>query len=120
MEWFWWILIFFWLGGFAKLAEVSRAALKTRHERRLERIEAQQSKQLALEEAQKPPEPICGCGHHLAKHDKQGKCHELIEVATAWDSDHKPVEYGREQCHCQQYVGPQPLSQIYAEPLTDL
>ena len=40
--------------------------------------------------------------------------------AVAWDADHKPVQYEAGQCTCQQYVGPQPLSQIYAEDLTDL
>lgn len=32
----------------------------------------------------------------------------------------KPVQYEAGQCTCQQYIGPQPLSQIYAEDLTDL
>jgi hypothetical protein len=120
MHWFWWILIFFWLGGFAKLADMSRVALQTRHERRLERLALASRERAALEEAQKPPEAICGCTHHLAKHDKQGKCHEFIEVPTEWDADKKPLKYEREQCHCQQYIGPQPLSVIYAEELTDL
>lgn len=55
-----------------------------------------------------------------AKHHKKGKCHERVEVAVAWDADHKPVQYEAGQCTCQQYIGPQPLSQIYAEDLTDL
>lgn len=124
MHWIWWVLIFFWLGGFAKLADMGRAALKTRHERKLEQLNAASAGRLALEEASRPPEAICGCTHHLAKHDKQGstggRCHEFVEVPTAWDADKKPLSYEREQCHCQQYVGPQPLSTLYAEDLTDL
>ncbi|WP_189308117.1 hypothetical protein [Streptomyces albospinus] len=107
-----------------------RKGLKTRHERKLAVIEARSEGRLALETsrqerhelaaAQKPPEPVCGCTHHLAKHDKKGTCHELVQVPVAWDADHRPVQYEAGQCTCQQYVGPQPLSQVYAEDLTDL
>lgn len=41
-------------------------------------------------------------------------------MATAWDENKKPKRYELAQCNCQQYVGPQPLSQIYADDITDL
>ncbi|WP_369393198.1 hypothetical protein AB5J72_40825 [Streptomyces sp. CG1] len=107
-----------------------RKGLKTRHKRKLAVIEARREEWLTLETARqerrepaaarKPPEPVCGCTHHLAKHDKKGKCHELVQVPVAWDADHKPVQYEARQCTCQQYMGPQPHSQVYAEDLTDL
>lgn len=119
MNWVWAILILFWTGAFAWVADTARGALRNRHERRLERLEAAKQARLAVEAANKPPEPICGCAHHLAKHDKSGRCHERVEVATAWDENKKPTHYEAGQCNCQQYVGPQPLSQVYAEELTD-
>ncbi|MFB7633977.1 hypothetical protein ACFC0M_23965 [Streptomyces sp. NPDC056149] len=97
-----------------------RTALKTRHQRKLALIEARREDRLALEAADQPPVPVCGCEHHLAKHDKQGRCHETVESAVAWDAEKKPVRYEARQCSCQQYVGPQPLSRVYAEELTDL
>lgn len=120
MNWLWWIFVFFMVGGFSWVADTGRSALRTRHERRVERIKLLEGGRLALEESHRPPEPVCGCTHHLAKHDKQGKCHENVEVATAWDENKKPKRYELAQCNCQQYVGPQPLSRIYADEITDL
>ncbi|MFE4367276.1 hypothetical protein ACFRMN_03285 [Streptomyces sp. NPDC056835] len=120
MEWIWWIFVFFIVGGFGWIADTGRTALRTRHERSIERFKLQEHERLALEQANKPPEPVCGCTHHLAKHDKQGKCHEDVEVPMEWDENKKPLRYERRQCNCQQYIGPRPLSQIYADELTDL
>ncbi|MCC3769430.1 hypothetical protein [Streptomyces sp. UNOC14_S4] len=124
MNWLWWVLIFFGVGGFTKIADMGRTALRTRHERKLELLESQQAREReqreALESASRPPQPICGCTHHLAKHDKQGRCHETVEVPVAWDGEKKPTGYGPGPCNCQQYIGPQPLSTYYAEDLTDL
>ncbi|MER6772423.1 hypothetical protein ACFVG1_01305 [Streptomyces bacillaris] len=119
MSWYWWVLIFFWIGGFTWTQDTVRKALRKRHKRKLELLKATTDRQLALEAANRPPEPVCGCTHHLAKHDKQGRCHEQVEVATAWDENRKPLRYEAGRCTCQQYVGPQPLSQVYAEELTD-
>jgi hypothetical protein len=116
----WWLIALFAVGGFGAVTDTVRGALRTRHERKLERIEARTKEGRALEAAARPPEPICGCTHHLAKHDKQGKCHEVVEVPTAWDADRKPVRFEPGTCNCQQYVGPQPLSSVYAEEITDL
>ncbi|MFH8789769.1 hypothetical protein [Streptomyces roseoverticillatus] len=120
MDWLWWVLIFFGVGGFTKVADTARTALRTRHERKLELLETERAERAALEAASKPPQPICGCTHHLAKHDKQGKCHESVETPVAWDAEKKPTAYELRQCNCQQYVGPQPLTTFYAEDLTDL
>lgn len=95
-------------------------ALKTRHQRKLALIEARREERLALEAADRSPAPVCGCEHHLAKHDKQGTCHETVQAAVAWDAEKNPVRYEPRRCACQQYVGPQPLARIYAEDLTDL
>jgi hypothetical protein len=96
-----------------------RQAAYRRHQRKLELIRVEQEREKALAAASRPPEPICGCDHHLAKHDKQGVCHETIEAATAWDADHRPTAWESRPCACQQYVGPEPLSTIYAPDLTD-
>lgn len=120
MNWFWWVFVFFMVGGFSWIADTGRSALKTRHERRMERLNLSKSERLAIEESHKTPDPVCGCSHHLAKHDKTGKCHEDVEVPTEWDENKKPLRYTMKQCNCQQYIGPQPLSTIYADELTDL
>jgi hypothetical protein len=120
VDWFWWVFLFFAAGGFAKVADTARAAFRTRHERKMERLQTAREERRELAAADKPPEAVCGCGHHLAKHDKQGKCHEVVEVPTSWDADKKPLAYEPGPCNCQQYVGPQPLAQVYAEDLTDL
>jgi hypothetical protein len=111
--WLWWLvpLVFFW-GG--KLSGSLQSALKARHERRLELLEATGKRQLALDAVNRPPEPVCGCGHHLAKHDRAGTCHEMVETATAWDADRKPLSYELRPCNCQQYVGPEPLGTVFA------
>ncbi|UNO41388.1 hypothetical protein [Streptomyces sp. MST-110588] len=120
MHWIWWVFAFFMAGGFAKVVDTGSKALRTRHERKMARLEAERQERLELEAAHKLPEPVCGCRHHLAKHDKQGKCHEVTQAPTSWDADKKPVAYEPGQCTCQHYVGPQPLSQVYADPLTEL
>jgi hypothetical protein len=106
-------------GSFTTITEGVRSALRTRHTRRMERLEARSAERRAVEAASRPPEPICGCTHHLAKHDKQGMCHEVVEIPTSWDADRKPVRFEPGRCNCQQYVGPQPLSRVYAEEISD-
>lgn len=120
VDWYWWALIFFAPGGLAAVGDSVRSALRTRHKRKMQLLKAARQERLAIEAANKPPEPVCGCTHHLAKHDKQGRCHERVEVPTAWDEHKKPLRYEAGECNCQQYVGPQPLSQVFAEDLTDL
>ncbi|MFI9720437.1 hypothetical protein ACIHFE_12370 [Streptomyces sp. NPDC052396] len=121
MQWWWLWFVIGPIGAVAaSLRDNARSALKVRHKRKLELMEAQRKERAELEAAGKPPAPVCGCGHHLAIHDKQGKCHEAVEKPVAWDADRKPVRFEPGQCNCQQYVGPQPLATLYAEELTEL
>jgi len=119
-NWMWVLIVLFPLAGFTSTTGAARGALRTRHTRRLELLERRTAERRALEAAARPPEPICGCTHHLAKHDKHGKCHETVEVPTAWDADRKPTSYKPGTCNCQQYIGPQPLTTLYAEDITDI
>ncbi|MFD7905544.1 hypothetical protein ACFV4F_15150 [Kitasatospora sp. NPDC059722] len=114
----WWIVPAVLYGG-GYVANNARRALKTRHERKLELLDAADRQQAALEAAKRPPEPVCGCTHHLAKHDKQGRCHEEVEAPTAWDAERRPVQFEPRQCNCQQYVGPEPLGTVFAQDLVD-
>ena len=116
----WWAVGWAVVVGGGWVVNVGRTALKTRHERRLERSAVEDERRRALEAAGRPPEPVCGCTHHLARHDKQGKCHATVEAATAWDEERRPLRYEERTCDCQQYVGPQPLTTLYAQDLTDL
>ncbi|GAB3969469.1 hypothetical protein [Streptomyces sparsus] len=116
-------VLFILCGGGAWLVENVRGALRTRHERHLALLHAEEHRTREIAEASRPPdppEPVCGCGHHLALHDKQGGCHSLVEVPTGWDAERRPLAFEPGLCRCQQYVGPQPLSQVWAEQLTDL
>ncbi|SFB80329.1 hypothetical protein SAMN05421773_10151 [Streptomyces aidingensis] len=106
-------------GGGAWLAEAVRAGRLQRHEQRMELLRAEERRLDRLEAAAAQPEPVCGCGHHLAKHDRQGHCHEIVRIPTGWDAQRRPLGFERGACNCQQYIGPQPLSQVWAEGLTD-
>jgi hypothetical protein len=114
----WWLVPVVLIGG-GRLSEVGRRALVTRHQRKLELRKADEQKQLALDAANRPPEPVCGCTHHLAKHDRAGKCHETVEAPIAWDADRKPLRYESRPCNCQQYIGPEPLGMVFAQEITD-
>ena len=52
MDWFWWVFIFFMAGGFAKVADTARTALRTRHERKMERLETARQERQELAAAQ--------------------------------------------------------------------
>jgi hypothetical protein len=118
-DWPWWLIPAVLFGGGGWISGSVREALKTRHTRKLEVLEAAERKQLALDAAKRPPEPVCGCTHHLAKHDKSGRCHETVQAPTAWDSERKPIRYEPQPCNCQQYIGPEPLGTIFATEITD-
>ena len=62
---------------------------------------------------QKPPEPICGCGHHLAYHPKKpidDKTNSRVFACT--DGIYSKPELNKTvwPCECQGYVGP-----VYAD-----
>ncbi|MDT0418760.1 MULTISPECIES: hypothetical protein [Streptomyces] len=115
-----WVLFFVVVFGGGGIGERARRALRTRHQRRLELTEAKARAERARVDAGRPPEPVCGCGHHLATHDTGGRCHELVRTAVAWDADEKPERYEARDCPCQRYVGPEPLHLTFAQELTDL
>ncbi|MER7845039.1 hypothetical protein ABTZ03_13980 [Kitasatospora sp. NPDC096077] len=114
----WWLIPAVLYGG-GNIANRVRRDIRERHERKLELLDAQHQQRLALEESHRPPEPVCGCTHHLAKHDKQGRCHEVVETPTEWDAERRPARYEPKQCTCQQYVGPEPLGTVFAPELVD-
>nr|WP_203607265.1 hypothetical protein [Streptomyces sp. SID11385] len=115
-----WVLFFVVVFGGGGIGERARRALRTRHRRRLELAEAKARGERARVDAARPPEPVCGCGHHLATHDTQGHCHESVRAAVAWDAENKPERYEARNCPCQRYVGPEPLNLTFAQELTDL
>ncbi|AUY47940.1 hypothetical protein [Streptomyces sp. CB01881] len=117
-DWIWWAMAAVMVGG-GWTGDRFRGMLKTRHERKLELLKAAERRQLALDAAKRPPEPVCGCTHHLAKHDQAGKCHETVEAPTAWDAERKPLQYEPRPCNCQQYIGPEPLGTVFATEITD-
>nr|BFD83727.1 hypothetical protein StreXyl84_31280 [Streptomyces sp. Xyl84] len=87
--------------------------------RKPELTEAQKAERPAVEAAHQPPGPVCGRTHRLAERDRSGRCHERVEVPTAWDENRRPLRCEPGRCGRRRHVGPQPLSQVYAEELTD-
>jgi hypothetical protein len=93
---YWWLIFI--------LPPVAGGALQKHHRRRLALLAAKgelaQKRNAAL---QGPPEPqpICGCSHHLSFHNPRTS-------SCAVDD-----------CRCQQYVGPEPLGHVFAQPLID-
>ncbi|WP_441249338.1 hypothetical protein [Kitasatospora sp. McL0602] len=105
-------------GGWAR--DVIRRGQQDRHQRKMAVIEATEKRQAALEARDRPADPVCGCEHHLAKHDREGRCHEVVQAPTGWDADRNPTGYAPAPCTCQRYVGPEPLGTVYAPPLSEL
>jgi hypothetical protein len=95
-ESYWWLIFI--------VPPVLGGALQRRHARRLAIIaakgELEEKRQAALK-SPPGPQPVCGCSHHL--------------------SFHSPTTGGCavEDCRCQQYVGPEPLGHVFAQPLID-
>ncbi|MFB7667837.1 hypothetical protein ACFC1R_28600 [Kitasatospora sp. NPDC056138] len=118
MGWLWALIPAVVVGG-GWVERNVRGALRTRHKRKLELLRIADRQRRELEAAKRPPEPICGCTHHLAKHDRTGRCHEQVECPAAWDADRKPVRYEPRPCNCQQYIGPEPLGTVFAAELID-
>lgn len=77
------------------------------------------------------PEPVCGCGHHYAKHHEDGSCafttvqRVLMErgnprtVRTGYDGETHTTVYDHEvwqdqtfDCSCKRYTGPEPLPRM--------
>jgi hypothetical protein len=72
----------------------------------------------ALTPIEPSPEPICGCEHHLSLHDPtnggcSGKAREGLKYTNG-----RMTNWNWIPCPCKQYVGPQPLTTIYAPEIT--
>jgi hypothetical protein len=93
---YWWLIFI--------IGPMAGGALQRHHSRRLRILAAKgelAEKRNAALMAPPEPQPICGCGHHLSFHNpRTGACAE-------------------EDCRCQQYVGPEPLGHVFAQPLID-
>jgi len=92
----WWLIFI--------VGPMAGGALRQHHSRRLRIIAAKAElaeKRNAALKAPPEPQPVCGCSHHLSFHNpRTGACAE-------------------EGCRCQQYVGPEPLGHVFAQPLID-
>ena len=65
----------------------------------------------------KPVEPICGCRHHLAKHDPEtGECHDT-DTRYEFDLAAGAAVLKAHRCPCRQYVGPVPIAQLWTPPV---
>jgi hypothetical protein len=93
---YWWLIFI--------IPPVAGGAIQRHHARRLRIIEAKGrlAEQRNAGLAPPPePQPVCGCTHHLSFHNpRTGHC-------------------AVEDCRCQQYVGPEPLGHVFAQPLID-
>lgn len=59
------------------------------------------------------PAPACQCGHPRALHDPAtNECHQQVRIPQAGTtlSHHA-------QCRCRQYVGPEPMPELFARGL---
>jgi len=93
---YWWLIFI--------VGPMAGGAVQRHHARRLKILEAKGklAEQRSAALAPPPdPQPVCGCSHHLSFHSPQ--------------SGHCAVE----DCRCQQYVGPEPLGHVFAQPLVD-
>lgn len=81
-----------------------------------------------------PPQPVCGCGHHLSFHDPvtshcghvESVVVDIVEVVRTkagnpvldtWGYVQKArtQDYrGEHTCGCKRYIGPEPLTAYYA------
>ena len=93
---FWWLIFI--------ILPVVGGSLEKHHRRRLAILAAKgQLAETKSQSLQSPPEPqpICGCSHHLSFHNPRTSACAVAD------------------CRCQQYVGPEPLGHIFAQPLID-
>ena len=92
----WWLIFI--------IGPMAGGALQRHHSRRLKILAAKAELAERRGAALKPPpepQPVCGCSHHLSFHNpRTGACAE-------------------EGCRCQQYVGPEPLGHVFAQPIID-
>jgi hypothetical protein len=90
-------------------ANAKRRRRKIAHREKMRGLEVEAKRRELEAKYPKPVEPICGCEHHLSFHLGGKKCNKQIGTVK------RP-----QTCECPNYQGPEPLSQVYAEPLADL
>jgi hypothetical protein len=93
---YWWLVFI--------LPPVVGGALQQHHKRRMDLLAAKgqlAEKRNAALQLPADPQPICGCSHHLSFHNPRTSACAV------------------EDCRCQQYVGPEPLGHVFAQPLID-
>lgn len=95
VEGYWWLVFV--------IPPVLGGTLQRHHRRRLAVLAAKGQLAEKRNAALQPQEPqaICGCSHHLSFHNPRTS-------SCAVDD-----------CRCQQYVGPEPLGHVFAQPLID-
>lgn len=60
----------------------------------------------------RPPQAICGCGHHLVFHDNESKkCRAQVIIPGRWTGERGDSYH---TCVCQGYRGPMPVDEYYA------
>lgn len=65
----------------------------------------------------KTPQAICGCKHHLAKHDPQTRaCHATIEQRK-YNKAGENIGEEHVPCTCRQYIGPTPVEAFFTMPM---
>ena len=93
---YWWLVFV--------IPPILGGTLQQHHRRRLAIIAAKaqlaEKKNAALQPSAEP-QPVCGCSHHLSFHNPTTSACAV------------------EDCRCQQYVGPEPLGHVFAQPLID-
>lgn len=64
-----------------------------------------------------PPQPVCGCDHHLAHHHPESKvCKAAVQQRYQTSGGSWRVRWV--DCACQQYTGPEPItSEIWVPPV---
>jgi hypothetical protein len=93
---YWWLIFI--------VPPVFGGILQKHHRRRLAVLAAKAELAEKKSSALRPPpepQPVCGCSHHLSFHNPRTS-------ACAVDD-----------CRCQQYVGPEPLGHVFAQPLVN-
>jgi len=59
-------------------------------------------------------QPVCGCRHHLAYHDKKtGQCNNFQPGVQQYGKPGTKI-----QCKCRQYVGPEPLPEYFSPEIS--
>jgi hypothetical protein len=136
-NWTWAVLLFLFLGGGAWLSRHFDSMVEWRR-----KVKAHK---LGMTPPKPVEQPICGCGHNFSFHDPAtSKCHATSRQATKWERDPdwdegddaalalrrgsneagqtgmRPVAWETVQCPCRRYVGPEPLTTLYAPELSEV